>query len=123
MQRHLPNLLSYLRHHLTNAGLEGINAVVQWVKKTARGFRNAEHFETAVYFFHCGAWTSTRTKPGRARKIGLRKVKNLSIIFPRRIYAVIKCGAWSWLPGGRGQAPVAWSTLVDGTLPDISGHS
>ena len=25
----------------------------QNVKKTARGFRNAEHFKTAIYF-HCG---------------------------------------------------------------------
>jgi transposase len=53
IQRHLPNLLTYLHHHLTNAGLEGVNAVIQWVKKTARGFRNAEHFKTAIYF-HCG---------------------------------------------------------------------
>ncbi len=53
IQRHLPNLLTYLRHHLTNAGLEGINAVIQGIKKTARGFRNAEHFKTAIYF-HCG---------------------------------------------------------------------
>jgi len=27
--------------------------VIQWVKKTARGFRNPEHFKTAIYF-HCG---------------------------------------------------------------------
>jgi len=53
IQRHLPNLLTYLRHRVTNAGLEGVNAVIQWVKKTARGFRNAEHFKTAI-FFHCG---------------------------------------------------------------------
>jgi transposase len=53
IQRHLPNLLTYLRHRLTNAGLEGVNAVIQWVKTTARGFRNAEHFKTAIYF-HCG---------------------------------------------------------------------
>lgn len=26
---------------------------IQWVKKTARGFRNVEHFKTAIYF-HCG---------------------------------------------------------------------
>jgi len=51
--RHLPNLLTYLRHRITNAGLEAVNAVIQWVKKTARGFRNAEHFKTAIYF-HCG---------------------------------------------------------------------
>jgi len=34
-------------------GLEGVNAVIQWVKKTAQGFRNAERFKTAIYF-HCG---------------------------------------------------------------------
>jgi hypothetical protein len=38
---------------LTNAGLEGINAVSQGIKKTARGLRDAEHFKTAIYF-HCG---------------------------------------------------------------------
>ena len=38
---------------LTNAGLEGLNAIIQGVKKTARGFRNAEHFRTVI-FFHCG---------------------------------------------------------------------
>ncbi len=41
IRRHLPNLLNYLRH------------VIQWVKKTARGFRNAQHFKSAIYF-HCG---------------------------------------------------------------------
>jgi hypothetical protein len=29
---------------------EGINAVIQGIKKTARGFRNAERFKTAIYF-------------------------------------------------------------------------
>jgi transposase len=53
IQRHLPNLLTYLQHGITNAGLEAINAVIQWVKKTARGFRNPEHFKIAIYF-HCG---------------------------------------------------------------------
>jgi transposase len=53
MRRHLPNVLTYLRHGITNAGLEAVNAVIQWVKKTARGFRNPEHFKIAIYF-HCG---------------------------------------------------------------------
>jgi transposase len=53
IQRHRPNLLSRLTHRVINAGLDGVNAVVQWVKKTARGFRNAEHFKTAIYG-HCG---------------------------------------------------------------------
>lgn len=53
IRRHLLNLLTYLRHRITNAGLEAVNAVIQWVKKTARGFRNPEHFKIAIYF-HCG---------------------------------------------------------------------
>ncbi|HSE57192.1 MAG TPA: ISL3 family transposase [Nitrospiraceae bacterium] len=53
IQRHLPNVLTYLRHGITNAAVEAVNATIQWVKKPARGFRNVEHFKTAIYF-HCG---------------------------------------------------------------------
>jgi len=53
IQRHLRNLLTYLCHRITNAGLEAVNAVIQWVKKTAREFRNPEHFKIAIYF-QCG---------------------------------------------------------------------
>jgi len=53
IQRHLPHVLTCLRHRLTNAGVEAVNATIQWVKKTARGFRNVERFKTAIYF-HCG---------------------------------------------------------------------
>jgi len=38
IQRHLPNRLTQLHRHLSKAGLEGVTAVIQWVKKTARGF-------------------------------------------------------------------------------------
>jgi transposase len=53
IRRHLPNVLTDLQHGITNAGVEALNATIQWVKKTARGFRNVEHFKTASYF-HCG---------------------------------------------------------------------
>jgi transposase len=53
IQRHLPNVLTYLTHGITNAGLEAINATIQGIKKTARGFRNVDNFKTAIYF-HCG---------------------------------------------------------------------
>lgn len=33
-------------------GLEAVNATIQWVMKTARGFRNPEHFKAAISF-HC----------------------------------------------------------------------
>lgn len=53
IRRHLPNVLTSLQPGITHAGVEAINATIQWVKKTARGFRNVEHFKTAIYF-HCG---------------------------------------------------------------------
>jgi transposase len=49
----LPNILTYMKHHITNAASESINSKIQWVKYTARGFRNFDNFVTAIYF-HCG---------------------------------------------------------------------
>ena len=62
IRRHLPNVLTYVRHGITNAGVEALNATIQWVKKTARGFRNVEHFKTAIYF-HCGGLDLYPTHP------------------------------------------------------------
>lgn len=53
LKNHLKNILNYLTHPITNALSESINSKIQWVKYTARGFRNQENFKTAIYF-HCG---------------------------------------------------------------------
>jgi transposase len=53
LKRRLENILTYLRHRITNAASESINSKIQWVKHTARGFRNKRNFQTAIYF-HCG---------------------------------------------------------------------
>lgn len=53
LQTHLPNILTYLKHRITNATAEGLNSKIQWIRYTARGFRNRENFKTAIYF-HCG---------------------------------------------------------------------
>ena len=50
---HLDNILTYLKFPITNAMSEGVNSKVQWIKYTARGFRNRENFKTAI-LFHCG---------------------------------------------------------------------
>jgi transposase len=47
------NILTHLKTGLTNAVSESLNAKIQWVKYTARGFRNFPNFITAIYF-HCG---------------------------------------------------------------------
>src|ERR1039458_1047964 len=44
LKRRFENIITYLRHRITNAASESINAKVQWVKYTARGFRNKQNF-------------------------------------------------------------------------------
>lgn len=53
LKERLPNILTYLKHGITNATSESLNSKIQWVKYTARGFRNFQNFTTAIYF-HCG---------------------------------------------------------------------
>lgn len=53
LKRRFANIITYLRHRITNAASESINSKIQWVKYTARGFRNKANFVTAIYF-HCG---------------------------------------------------------------------
>jgi transposase len=53
LKRHLPNLLSYFRHRITNATSEGFNSVIQSLKYAARGFRSFQNYRTRILFF-CG---------------------------------------------------------------------
>ena len=66
IQRHLSNILTYFTHPITNAVCEGLNSKIQTIKKRAYGFRNKEHFKTAIYF-HCGGlqlYPATHGIPG-----------------------------------------------------------
>lgn len=53
LKRHLENLLTYLRHRITNAVTEGLNSKIQSIKSAARGFRNFKNYRTRILFF-CG---------------------------------------------------------------------
>jgi transposase len=53
MKRHLPNILTYLRHLITNAMMEGFNSKIQTIKANARGFRNFANYRIAILFY-CG---------------------------------------------------------------------
>ena len=53
LKRRFENKITYLQHQITNAASESLNAKIQWVKYTARGFRNKQNFIHAIYF-HCG---------------------------------------------------------------------
>lgn len=66
--RHLPNVLTYFTHRITNAVAEGLNSKIATVQKRACGYRNPDNFKIAVYF-HCGGLhlypaTATHTKVG-----------------------------------------------------------
>lgn len=50
IQRHLPNVLTYLCHDITGAVVEVVNATIQWVKKTARGFPQCQAFQDRDLF-------------------------------------------------------------------------
>jgi transposase len=53
LKRRIDNILTFITHGVTNAASESLNAKIQWVKYTARGFRNQKNFINAIYF-HCG---------------------------------------------------------------------
>jgi len=53
IKRHLENILTYLKHRITNAVAEALNSRIHQIKSAARGFRNFENYRTAI-LFHCG---------------------------------------------------------------------
>ena len=53
LNSHLENILTYLRHPITNAVTEGLNSKVQMIKSNARGFRSFENYRIRILFF-CG---------------------------------------------------------------------
>ena len=53
LKRHESGLMSYFAHRVSNAGAEGLNSRIQAIRVSARGYRNREHFKTAIWF-HLG---------------------------------------------------------------------
>lgn len=53
VQQHLGGILNAVVENVTNATSESLNAKIQWLKRTACGFRNRDRFRAAI-LFHCG---------------------------------------------------------------------
>ena len=53
IKNHLAGVMAYFIHRITNAIAEGMNSKIAIIQKMAYGYRNREHFKTAIYF-HCG---------------------------------------------------------------------
>lgn len=58
VKNHLEGIVNAIHHGVTNARSEGINSRIQWIKYTARGFRNRDRFRNAIYF-HLGGLDMT----------------------------------------------------------------
>jgi transposase len=53
IKNRLSNVLTYFKHHITNAMSEGFNSKIQALKANARGFRNFGNYRIRILFF-CG---------------------------------------------------------------------
>ena len=53
IKNHFENIITYLRHPITNAVTEGLNSKIQSIKASARGFRSFFNYRTRILFF-CG---------------------------------------------------------------------
>ena len=53
LKNHWEEILNYFDHRYTNAIPEGMNSIIQNIKRRARGFRNDEFFKTMIYL-GCG---------------------------------------------------------------------
>lgn len=65
IRRHLEGILNAIVLRVTNARAEGINAKIQWLKATARGYRNRQRFRNAIYFHLGGLDLYPETAPAR----------------------------------------------------------
>jgi transposase len=53
LRTYVDGVLRFCQHPISNGVTEGLNSKIMAIKRKACGFRNADHFTTAIYF-HCG---------------------------------------------------------------------
>lgn len=53
LERHIPEILNFFTHAITNAVSEGLNSKIQSLKAAARGFRSFDGYRARILFF-CG---------------------------------------------------------------------
>ena len=49
IKSHWDGILNYFESRITNGILEGINSIVQLIKRNARGYRNTQYFINMIY--------------------------------------------------------------------------
>lgn len=61
LKKHESRILNYFVHRITNSIAESINGQIEKLKRVANGFRNRNHFRTAILFHHGGLDLYPRT--------------------------------------------------------------
>lgn len=50
IRRYFDGIVQYASTKLTNGPLEGLNSVIQWIRRTARGYRSDQNLMRMIYF-------------------------------------------------------------------------
>jgi len=53
LKKHFKGIINYTKHHISNGFSESINARIQSIKASARGFKNFARYRIAI-LFHLG---------------------------------------------------------------------
>jgi transposase len=81
LKNHLPNVLSYCDHRITNATSEGLNSKIQTVKKTPT-VSAIVSTSRSPSTFTAEAWSCTPSKPRLFRRIRTAEVLRKPIFYP-----------------------------------------
>lgn len=46
---HWREIINYIKHHITNATIEGLNSRIQSIKSAARGFRSFTNYRIRIH--------------------------------------------------------------------------
>lgn len=66
LRKEREGILNWWNSNATNAILEGLNSVIQSIKRAARGFRNVGYFETMIFLRLGNLDFSAQTSPACA---------------------------------------------------------
>ena len=58
IKNHLPNILTYFKHRISNTAAEGLHSKIQTVKTNARGYCSFYGFRNSILFY-CGGLDMT----------------------------------------------------------------
>ena len=53
IKNHLPNILTYFKHRISNTAAERLNSKIQTVKANAKGYRSFDGFRNSILYY-CG---------------------------------------------------------------------